>query len=100
VIDTEKVAAAPNHGFTFSDGSGGPGIAKVELTGADTVKITLESEPTGTERRLQYAMNQDPGSCIGTPDGARGNIRDSDDTPSKHGYDLHNWAVNFDVDVP
>ncbi len=100
VIDTTRVAPAAHHSFAYADASGAaaPAIASVDLAGPDTVKITLASAPTGGERRLRYAMNQEPG--IGTPHGARGNLRDSDDTPSQHGYDLHNWAVHFDVAVP
>ena len=61
--------------------------------------ITLASVPPA-DSHLRYAMNQVPGQCIGTPSGARGNVRDSDDTPSKAGYPLPNWAVHFDVVVP
>ncbi|MBX3226212.1 MAG: hypothetical protein KIT84_28430 [Labilithrix sp.] len=100
VLDTTKVAAAPDMGFSYTDDASPPSIAKVELSGPDTVTITLAAAPTGGKKRLRYAMNQDVGGCIGTPRGARGNLRDSDDTPSKHGYDLHNWSVHFDVAVP
>jgi len=101
VIDTERVAEIASYGFTYTDDSGAPpGITNVAVTGADTVKITLASAPTGANKRLFYAQNQIPFTCIGTPNGARGNLRDSDATPSKHGYELHNWAVNFDVAVP
>ncbi len=44
--------------------------------------------------------DQPPGACIGTPTGARGNLRDSDDTPSQHGYPPQNWSIHFDVAVP
>jgi hypothetical protein len=103
VFDTTKVAAAANMGFTFSDDSGAPpAIAAngVSITAPDTIQITLASTPTGGQKRLRYAQNQQPGTCIGTPLGARGNVRDSDDTPSKNGYDLHDWGVAFDVSVP
>jgi hypothetical protein len=101
-FDTTQVAAATNQGFGYADDSGGaaPAITKVELGGPDTVKITLASAPTGANKRVRYAMNQAAGACIGTPNGARGNLRDSDDTPSQNGYALQNWAVHFDVAVP
>jgi len=101
VIDTERVAEVASYGFTYTDGSGAPpAITNVAVTGPDTVKITLGSVPTAEGKHLMYAQNQVPLTCIGTPNGARGNLRDSDATPSQHGYDLHNWAVNFDVPVP
>lgn len=99
VFDTEKVAAAANMGFTYTDDGASPAITNVELAGPDTVKITLASVPDANDKRLRYAMNQEVGACIGTPRGARGNVRDSDDTSSQQGYDLHNWAVHFDVPV-
>ncbi len=99
VIDNDQVAAAPNLGFTFED-EGGTAITKVDLAGQDTVKITLSQEPSGATKRLRYAMNQTPGTCIASPQGARGNVRDSDDTPSRNGYPLQNWAVQFDVPAP
>ncbi len=101
VIDTQRVAEVASYGFTYTDGSGAPpAITSVDVTGPDTVKITLASPPTGAQKRLLYAQNQVPLTCIGTPFGARGNLRDSDASPSQYGYDLHNWAVNFDVAVP
>ncbi len=98
-FDTELVAPADNQGFTFDDGAETK-ITNVELTGPDTVEIMLDKAPVGANARLRYAMNQTPGTCIGTPQGARGNLRDSDDTKSRNGYDLHNWAVHFDLAVP
>jgi hypothetical protein len=101
VIDTTRVAAAASYGFSFRDSTGAaaPQITGVAITGPDTVQITLAATPTGTNQRLQYAMNQVPNTCIGTPNGARGNLRDSDDTPSRLGKSLHNWAVHFDEAV-
>jgi hypothetical protein len=102
VIDTERVAEAASYGFDYTDASGAaaPKIASVAVTGPDTVRIRLASAPTASGGHLTYAQNQAPLSCIGTPRGARGNLHDSDTTPSKDGYDLHNWAVTFDVAVP
>jgi hypothetical protein len=55
----------------------------------------------GTNRRLTYAQNAPaPNACPGPTQGARGNLRDSDATPSQYGYALQNWAVHFDVVVP
>jgi hypothetical protein len=100
VFDTTQVAAAASQGFTYADDSGTPpAIANVEIVGADTVQITLAAPPTGGNKRLLYAMNQPPGACSGTLPIARGNVRDSDDTPSRSGFPLQNWAVHFDLPV-
>ena len=70
------------------------------MTAPDTVTLTLASTPTGTSRRLTYAQNAPSPACPGPTGGARGNLRDSDATPSLYGYSLYNWAVHFDVAVP
>jgi hypothetical protein len=101
VLDTDRVSDPGNYGFDFTDDAGTT-ITKVELAGADTVKLTLSAAP-GANGAVHYAQNQEPGTCIGPgltyPGGARGNLRDSDDTPSQYGDDLYNWAVNFDLAV-
>jgi hypothetical protein len=97
VIDTERVAQAPNYGFDFTDAAGPVPITNVAVTGPEQVTVTLERPAAG---HLTYAQNQNPLTCIGPTDGARGNLRDSDATPSRNGYDLHNWAVVFDIEVP
>ena len=103
VIDTTHVTDPGSYGFDVVDGSGAllP-VASVALRGADTVTITLAAPAPGAIR-LRYAQNQPPAACIGPglhhSGGARGNLRDSDDAPSRHGYDLWNWSVAFDVAV-
>jgi hypothetical protein len=98
VIDTNQVAPATNHGFVYTDDAAYvPPITGVEIAGPDTVQITLAAPPSGASKRVSYAMNQSPGACISTPAGARGNLRDSDDTPSRHGYTLQNWSVRFSL---
>ena len=74
---------------------------KVELTGPETVTITLSREPTpSAARRLRYAFSGKPKALGGPTTGPRGNLRDSDATPSRHGYPLYNWAVHFEEPVP
>jgi hypothetical protein len=72
-----------------------------------SLKVTLSAAPTGANRKLRYALNAPvPNACPGPDAGARGNLRDSDDTVAYHKdasgkpYELHNWAVHFEVDVP
>jgi hypothetical protein len=95
VIDTERVKEAKDLGFELG-GEGAPAITKVELAGPDTVKITLATDWTSADRRLRYAYTFD-GCLAGGHTSARGNIRDSDTTPSQVGYDLFNWSVHFDL---
>lgn len=105
VLDTTRVTNPGDFGFQFLDDSGStPAITSVAVTAPDTVTITLAAPPTGPKKSLRYALKQNPNTCIGpgltNAGGARGNVRDSDDTPSVYGYDLHNWGVQFDLAVP
>ncbi len=106
-LDTVHVTNPGNFGFDFVDNGTLVAISNVAVTGADTVTITLGAAPSGVNMRLRYAQNQDispatrcigPGTVYGG--GARGNLRDSDATPSRYGYDLWNWGANFDFVVP
>ena len=99
-LDETQVTNPGNYGFEyFDDGPTPPTIASVELDGADAVVITLTGEPTGAAR-VRYAYTGIAGQPGGATTGARGNLHDSDVTPSRHGYDLSNWAVHFDEAVP
>ena len=107
VFDTTRVTNPGNYGFTFNDGTASPPtVTNVAITASDTVQITLSATPAGAEKHLLYAQNQPPKgtTCIGPGlvygGGARGNLRDSDDTPSNYGYDLFNWAVMSDTIIP
>ena len=98
VFDTTRVTDPGNHGFEWYDASGSPpAITNVAITGPDTVQVTLAAAPTGADKRLRYAYTFR--GCGGSGTIARGNLRDSDATPSNYGYDLFNWAVHFDVSV-
>lgn len=107
--------AAENYGFEYRvNGHTGARqeITSVVVSGPTTVTITLAATPVGANQRLIYALNQRPfgQGCTGPgvqsngalyAGGARGNLRDSDVTPSNYGATpLYNWGVNFDVPVP
>lgn len=101
VLDTTLVTDPGSYGFEWSDASGAPPtITKVEITAPDTVQITLSAAPTGTNKRLRYAYTGIIGAKAGATSGPRGNLRDSDATPSRSGYKLYNWGVHFDVASP
>ncbi|MBX3216084.1 MAG: hypothetical protein KF850_28850 [Labilithrix sp.] len=106
-FDTTRVVNPGNFGFTYADSAATPTIANVAITAPDTVTITLSAAPTGADRKLRYALNAPvPNACPGPTQGARGNLRDSDTTTGYHRdaqnnpYELFNWAVHFEVDVP
>ncbi|MEZ4385449.1 MAG: MXAN_6577-like cysteine-rich protein [Nannocystaceae bacterium] len=100
VLDTELVSDPGNFGFEFWDSSGAPpAVVGVELSGDTQVTITLAAPPAAGNQRLRYAFTGTPGQNGGPQTGPRGNLRDSDPTPSRHDYPLYNWAVHFDEPV-
>jgi hypothetical protein len=101
-IDTTLVLAQTNYGFEYADDASSATINSVSITDADTMTITLSAPPTGANPRLRYAYTGVSGSGAGCNQAgsARGNIRDSDATPSLYGSNLNNWLVHFDYPVP
>jgi len=100
VLDEALVTNPGNYGFAYTDSSGAaPTIVSVMPAEEDSVRITLSAVPVGGNQRLTYAMNGIPGQPAGPATGARGNLRDSDATTSRHGYALFNWCVHFDEAV-
>ncbi|MBX3220500.1 MAG: hypothetical protein KF795_08280 [Labilithrix sp.] len=100
VLDTERVTDPGAYGFEYvDDGPDTPFIERVELAGEDAVTITLSAAPTAQKRHLRYALRATPQTCPGPKTGPRGNLRDSDETPSQTGVSLANWAVSFDAPI-
>jgi hypothetical protein len=99
VLDTERVTDPGHYGFEAADAAGAPiAISNVALAGPDTVKITLATAPAAGAL-LRYAYTAVPHTCPGRFVGPRGNLRDSDTTPSNYGYELFNWAVHFETAI-
>jgi hypothetical protein len=99
VLDTERVIDPGNYGFEVVDAAGARlAVTAVAVVAPDTVTVTLAA-PAPAGARLRYAYTGVPHSCPGRFVGPRGNLRDSDATPSQYGYELFNWAVHFDVPV-
>lgn len=102
VLDTTLVSDPGHFGFEYFDAAGTstPTITSVEIAGADTVRITLEREPTAENRRIRYAYTAARHLKAGPTTGPRGNLRDSDATKSRSGKRLFNWCIHFDEAVP
>jgi hypothetical protein len=99
VIDTDRVVDPGNAGFAVVDAAGNDvPIAGVAVTAPDVVTVTLAAPPA-SDVKLRYAFSHEPHTCIGRFVGARGNLRDSDTTPSQAGYELFNWGVHYEVAV-
>jgi hypothetical protein len=101
VLDTELVTNPGSYGFRYMDDSGAPpAITNVATTSDTTVRITLASTPTGSNKRIRYGYTATSSVPSGPVTGARGCLRDSDPTVSRYGYPLYNWCVHFDEAVP
>jgi hypothetical protein len=116
VLDVVNVTNPGNYGFNFTDNSGAtPAIASVVLTGASSVRVTLAQAPSDTAvKYLSYAHIRNTGPTRGGPTtGARGNLRDSDPTPTRYAaypaqgdspptpnLPLYNWGVTFNQLLP
>ncbi|MCF6277055.1 MAG: fibronectin type III domain-containing protein [Candidatus Magasanikbacteria bacterium] len=97
-FDTSLVSARNNYGFEYYDSTTSASISSVELLDSETVKVTLDSTPTGSGQKLRYAYTGVAGTVpgaqiVGSP---AGNLRDTDPTSSLYGNTLYNWAVHFD----
>lgn len=102
-LDTTRVAATAHFGFDYVPSETpmampapygqNPTVQSVTVTGPDTVQITLSSIPP-TPGRIRY------GITYVDPNGPRGNLRDSDATVSRYGFDLFNWCVQFEEPIP
>jgi len=116
VLDVTNVTNPGNFGFNFTDNSGAtPAITNVVLTGPDTVQVTLSQAPSDAATKyLSYAHIRAFGPARGGPTtGTRGNLRDSDTTPTRYpnypaqgdspptpNLPLYNWGVTFNELVP
>lgn len=102
VLDTTLVTDPGHFGFEYFDAAGTstPAIVSVEVAEPDAIRITLEREPTADNRRIRYAFTAARHLKAGPTTGPRGNLRDSDPTPSRSGKHLYNWCIHFDEAVP
>lgn len=103
VIDTDRVAEAPNYGFNLYNEAGTEKtISGVSVIAPDTVKILCTENVLSTDR-LTYGQNA--GAVYGRTTGNRGNIRDSQGdfivytSGAGSKLPMHNWCVIFDKTI-
>lgn len=100
-FDTTEVTNPGNLGFEVLDNGVPAKILIVSTSGPTTVKVTLAAPPSGKAMRIRYAYTGAVNALGGPKTGARGNLRDSDSTPSAYSpAKLYNWCVHFDETVP
>jgi hypothetical protein len=94
-----------NYGFAYTDDAKSAFIQSVQIVGTDTVRLTLNRIPFGTNAQVQYALGNEAAS-----DGfsaGRGNLYSEDKAPSLYrrlGYPVpahvRHYAVRFALAVP
>src|SRR5262249_46651280 len=88
-------------GFEWSDASSSAFVQSVAITDAASgvVTVTLNTTPTGSNKKLRYAYSGNAGTR-GPTTGVRGCVRDSDPAVGLDGSPLYNWLVHFEKTVP
>ncbi|MCC6156140.1 MAG: hypothetical protein IT367_20410 [Candidatus Hydrogenedentes bacterium] len=115
VFDTTTIAAHPNgdYGLVYNDAGGTIAISGTPAISGNTITFNLTGTPSTTPRKIRYgywpASGTTPilnaGSAYSYSAGGMvyGNIRDSD-TVSRYidnnAYNMGNWLVHFEMDVP
>lgn len=54
--DTDWILAIQDYGFRYVDDTSTASVSSVTITGANTVRVTLNTTPTGANKRIQYGM--------------------------------------------
>jgi hypothetical protein len=103
-FDTDLVPPTTAQGFAYRDDANSAHIVAVALVGGDIVRITLDQAPSGTGRRIDYALGYEPANGFVA---ARGNLYSEDAATSVYsrlGYPVptkvRHYAVRFSEVVP
>jgi hypothetical protein len=115
VFDTATFSAHPNgkYGLVYNDSGGTVSISSTPVISGSTSTFNLSATPSSSPRKIRYgywpAAGTTPVAYDGYPDAYAsggmiyGNIRDSDSVPRYVGstaYNMGNWLVHFEMDVP
>ncbi len=100
-FDTISVLPTTNYGFEYTDNATNTSIQSLAISSSDTITITLNQIPQTGNERLRYAYTGIPQSYAGKDQigSAKGNVKDSDNTPSLYNNSLNNWLVTFDKPI-
>jgi hypothetical protein len=77
-FDTTAIATVANKGFDYVDSTASAVVISVEISGANSIDITLSSNPTGANRFIRYAWTTNGVLESGPINGPRGQLMDSD----------------------
>lgn len=99
VIDTVNVTDPGMYGLRWIDSASSASVVKVERVGYDTLRLTLDAEPTGAGQMVGVADIGVAGSRAGPNTGARTCIRDSAPDLDATGTPVYNWACHQRIQV-
>jgi hypothetical protein len=104
-FDADLVPPTAAQGFAYRDDAGSAHVVSVALVGGDTVRITLDQAPSGTGRRIDYALGNE--AAANGFAAARGNLYSEDTATSVYGrlgypvpMKVRHYAVRFSEAVP
>jgi hypothetical protein len=103
-FDADFVPAVSNEGFRYKDSTTSATISSVAILNSNTVRITLNTTPTGTGQAIEYAA---PISTAATGFASgRGTLYSPSETPSLYarlGYSVptfyRHYAVSFEQEI-
>ncbi len=96
--DFKSVQWQLNYGFEFYDTDASATVSSVAILSANTVRITLSGVPTGITQKVFYAATRAAARSARFA-GGRGNLCDSESSPSQRGYKTMNFCPVFTIPV-
>lgn len=103
-FDTDFVQSATNYGFAYTDSTTSATISTVAIVGADTVRITLNTTPSGSTKKISYAVAASP--TVSGWIAERGQLyspTDVDSAFARLGYavpeKIRHYSVKFEKDL-
>lgn len=91
-VDTITLPEKENYGFEWVDNNSTTNTIQGLTINNQTIIIELAENTSGGIIRYAFTGTEEFHSRWG-------NIKDSDNTPSLHGFDLSNWLVHFELGV-
>lgn len=103
--DTDWVGAIANRGFAYTDSTDSVQVTGVSIVG-QTVQVALSGAPTGTGRRLQYAVGKARDAVADSWASGRGQLFSPTSTPSRAnrlGFavpaTVRHYCIKFDMEI-
>lgn len=98
-LDTVNVSNPGNLGIRYVDDTASASVQSVKLVGNNTVKVTLNTTPSGANPYIGIADIGISGAAGGPVTGPRACLRDNSPDLDGYGHSLFNWACHQRISV-